>query len=240
MPDDVRPILSIPRVLWYLFRKGDGWYHDLRSTADVYYGALDHLIHEGMSQSARARLIGWDERDPPDEVQQSGVATTWEVLSAIAFETLVWDHAEPAPGQPASRAEDPPPQYREHIEPEVFQQFRKRLRSRCEALKTEGRFALNLNGLGWLNTILDRGLFDVDREGLDQIKFSNRSLHEFLCAYVLAQHATDEDCRRLWDWIYLKDQPLTDEHYYICQFLCEMPRAARKVSHLTEPQRATP
>ena len=76
-------------------------------------------------------------------------------------------------------------------------------------------------------TFLENGTLAAGERGLKQVKFTNRSLHEFLAAYFFSTHARPEDQRRLWDWIYLKDNAETDAYYYFWQYLCEMPDGER-------------
>ncbi len=49
-----------------------------------------------------------------------------------------------------------------------------------QATRDRRQSGRNLVGLAFLNTIVERGL--LESEGLDQVEFANRSLHEFLCA----------------------------------------------------------
>jgi len=96
IPEDARTILSVPRVLEYLLgylvdlenSEGDSRKSSaIKSAADVFYGAIERMIHGGMKESARARLIGWSKPIAPDKVQDSGVRTAFELLSCIAFES---------------------------------------------------------------------------------------------------------------------------------------------------------
>jgi len=74
---------------------------------------------------------------------------------------------------------------------------------------------------------LDQGLFDDERTGLDQIVWSNRSIHEFCLANYFAERARLDEEYLLWDWIYIADQSSTDKYYQFWQFLCEMPKKRR-------------
>jgi NACHT domain len=243
IPEDARPILTVPRVLSYL----RGWddYSQIRSAADVYAKAVDHLIQGSMEQSAKACLIGPDvPRDEVPTVSKNRVRSAKSLLGLIAFETLVYYHEKPKPhpllfqdrsnNQTAFQAEvhvtgpeEPVPEYNEGIDVGEFGDFERKLIERFDELKFLGSAGNSLIGLGWLNTVLEHGLLDLDCEGIDQIKFSNRSLHEFFVAYYLASDATEEDCRHLWNWLFLKDQTNTDAYYHIWQYLCEMPEECR-------------
>ena len=57
----------------------------LESAADVYYRAIGNLIKQGLKESDDARLLGWEDSEPPAAVHQRNVSTAWKLLSAIAY-----------------------------------------------------------------------------------------------------------------------------------------------------------
>ncbi|MCY2996052.1 MAG: SUMF1/EgtB/PvdO family nonheme iron enzyme [Planctomycetota bacterium] len=224
LPEEARGILSVPRVLYYLWQMSEDRFARVETASDVYYLAIEEMILRGMQGSPQARLIGWQRPDPPDKPQALSLRTTLELLGIIAFEMTSQTLLRP----PAVVGDEVAtvPNF-DRIGRAQFSKFEKQLYQRCLQLRTLGDFGHNLRGLGALNTLLDRGLFDVDVDGLDQIQFRNRSLQEFLCAYYLAQHALPDDVARLWNWVYLPDQPATEEYYFVWQYLCEMHPGAR-------------
>jgi serine/threonine protein kinase/formylglycine-generating enzyme required for sulfatase activity len=109
-----------------------------------------------------------------------------------------------------------------------YEQFCKTVFRRVEEPHYRGNyraFEQDLDRLSAMNEVLDRGFLDV--EGLDQILWRNRTLQEFFTAYWMAKHCTKADQQRLWDWIYLPDDPLTEEYYWVWRFAAEMPADAR-------------
>lgn len=77
------------------------------------------------------------------------------------------------------------------------------------------QFHSDLETLASLDIALESG---VDEE----IEFQNRSLQEFLTALWLSAYATEEDCREIYEWIYLPMFPQTHEYYWVWLFLTEM------------------
>ena len=229
----IRPIMNTPRVLEYLLTLDD--FSTIQSASDVYYLAIGNMLKEGILRSEAARRsIAPVPQNDNGKVDISQIRTAFGLLSAIAFESLIYRHLNPTFGleSPASRPEDPIFErfdYSDHINPgEEYGTFvSEKLRPRWSELGLPGELDAILRGLGALNCVLEGGLFDTELEGLDQVRFTNRSLHEFLVAFFLARYATPADCQRLWDWIYIKDNSQTDAYYFVWQYLCEMPVKAR-------------
>lgn len=225
----LRPIMHTPRVLEYLLLIED--YSGIRTAADIYYRAIENMIKYGILHSVEAhQSIAPVPRSEQRKVDPTQIRTSFALLSALAFESLILRHVDPTlrSGKP-SRPEDKLEgryNYLEHVDAgSDYDEFlSEHLRPRWSSLKQPGNLDDNLRGLGALNYVLENGLFDTDMVGLNQIKFSNRSLHEFLVAYFLANYAEPKDVERLWDWIYIKDNAETDAYYFVWLFLCEMPR----------------
>ena len=232
----VRQIMRNPRVLEYFLELED--FSKIKNAADVYYYAIRNMVRGGILKSASARRnISPVPREDRGKADPSQIATAMALLAAIAFESLIFRQHPPTwnSDRVPSRPEDKLTgkyDYSEHVNPvEEYNEFRlENLQPRWQQMKFKDSVDDNLRGLAALNVILEGGLFDTELEGLDQVRFSNRSLHEFLVAFYFARYATDLDFDRLWDWIYIKDNGDTEEYYYVWQYLCEMTFEARKHS----------
>ena len=228
IPEDAREILSTPRVLSYLRGLPDKALHKIRTVGDVYWHSIQHLLIEGMQGSEAARRIGLEpEERTPAKVQARSKNRAEKLLAAIAFEmtlTLV-SRADAAIGDSSSIPNfDGVPRNR-------FQRFRERLMHRLspDAVTDRTRTLLDrdLDGLAALNNFIEQGFFDTAVEGMKELFWRNRSLQEFFTALWLSQYRTADDAALLWDWLYLPDQPETEEYYWIWRFVCAMHPDAR-------------
>jgi formylglycine-generating enzyme required for sulfatase activity len=112
----------------------------------------------------------------------------------------------------------------DRVAPGEFDQFCETVFQRVEVPDYRGgyrAFQQDMDRLSAMNEVLERGFLDV--EGLDQVLWRNRTLQEFFTAYWMAKHCTEADEQRLWDWLYLPDDPLTEEYYWVWRFAAEMP-----------------
>ena len=230
---DARPILYVPRVLTYLRDRND--FTDIRTAADVYYFAIDLMISDGL----REMLSGTE----PDDDQIRGLVA---LLAITAFETTRLFHGDSSTfvrdqndrttllSQP-SRATSEPPDYEFNLgtvrgsgkEDGNFGELLTQIKSSYDDRSLFGNADTQWKLLGRLNAILDHGIFDDNRVGLNQVVWSNRSLHEFLLAYYYSKLARPAECDRLWDWIYIAGVPSTDKYYQFWQFLCDIPASGR-------------
>ena len=226
----LRPIMKTPRVLEYLLKLQD--YSQVRTAADIYFLAIENIIRKGILNSNEARKSIHPRSDDAGEIDTAQVTNAFTLLSAIAFETLIFHHDDPtfssgSPSRPEDRLTDRF-SYSEHVDSGGdFNQLKVALRQRWSSLSLRGDVEDYLPGLAALGDILENGTLAANEKGLKQVKFSNRSLHEFLVAYFLSTYAQPADIVRLWDWIYIKDNAETDAYYFAWQFLCEMPDGKR-------------
>ena len=223
VPEEAREILSVPRVLEYLRKLPDGELAKIRAPSDVYWQAANHMIKQGMKNSERARMLGLSEREPvPDKVQARSLDHALKLLGAIAFQMTSQRVARrPAPDAPVEWA----PNF-DRVGRNTFAAYKDELFARIGTGTSGGDTRLlnrDLDCLAAMNDILAHGFFETDVEGLNQILWRNRTLQEFFTAYWLSQHFHDSSAEFLWEWIYLPEDPLTEEYYWVWRFACEMP-----------------
>jgi hypothetical protein len=209
IPREARDILGTPRVLEYLRALSDEELKQIKTTGDVYWHSINHLLKLGMKNSEKARQLGLAAGEPPPpDVQARSVARARKLLGAIAFQmtaTLVRrtgateDSAEMVPNF-------------DGVRPGEFERFKDQLFGR---LGDQDRQLLerDVDSLAALNDFVSHGIFDTDVVGLDRILWRNRTLQEFFAAFWLAQHCWAPDAALLWDWIYLPEVPATEEYY---------------------------
>jgi formylglycine-generating enzyme required for sulfatase activity len=226
-------------VLSYLRKRSLSDLRQLKTAAAVYATAIDHMLAESLAQTLPpGRKVNND--------QVKGLATllavaAWEGLRMFQGDDCItlrpnsplepgrlWSYA----GQPSRPEHDDVPKYEYNVGPEDdFENVKTRIKTRYQALQAYGDFDEQWLLLGQLNArFLDSGLFDDSREGLDRIVWSNRSIHEFCLARYFAAYALPGEEYRLWEWLYLSTQPVTDDYYQFWQFLCEMPPEQRSPS----------
>ena len=237
--ESARHLLSVPRVIKYIFELPRDEIEKLNTAADVYYGAIKHQIKWGLKGSPKAREIGSDTGDPPEDASDTGIEKTFHLLSAIAFD-MVNNQVEQAikrDGETIGHRKTP---NFEKVSKGKMPEFKERI----QKLTKRENFDRAWNALAAINNGVLNGIFDDDTDGLTEVQFSNRSLQEFLCAYYLAQYcgredSVGEDGKKnvgqgsgrgiekgandfLWDWIYLPFEPETHDYYEIWGYLCEM------------------
>jgi formylglycine-generating enzyme required for sulfatase activity len=243
IPRGARPILSNPRIMSYL-RERDK-FTDIRSAADVYAQAVDHLLYQGMTRSEQGSKIGLSpSREPKYDaetglyrIEDAQVQTALSLLAIVAFMTKAkcqedtpptWTDDWQQTGHLPSAPVDPVPKYDYNVVRET-NDLVTRIGEHPQTKRLRGVFDMNWDGLAALNSgFLENSFFEDDRGGLSELVWANKSLHEFLLAYYFAQLASPEDTHFLWDWIYIKDQYATEDYYWFWQFLCEMPEKLRK------------
>lgn len=233
---EARHLLCIPRVIKYIKKLSDDGEDvaRLRTASDVFHGAIETLIIQGLNESLEARKI-LAESAVPETASQGMIEMCFRMLSAIAFE-MVCDNNLKAikdeSGQPTG----------EYVSAPNFQRVRKggpmtsfreqvATRNRLEDFDTRWN-AISSLSIGVLNALFDRR--DPSVKGLTEIQFSNRGFQEFLCAYYLGHYCGLDEHQQiaaatndfLWDWIYLPLEPDTHHYYEIWKYLAEMPRVA--------------
>jgi formylglycine-generating enzyme required for sulfatase activity len=232
---EARDLLVVPRVLYYLRGRVAEDLRGLRTASAVYAGALDYMLREALR-----RTDGGVERVQTRQVEGLlGLLAlaAWECMLAFQGSTggSLQPLSENEPGritqyrQLPARPEQPPENYQYNVQPEHgFERLLGRLKQRYEQAGLYGKFDEQWQVLERLNAgVLDAGLFDDHQLTLNQIVWSNRSIHEFCLARYFAQWADRQECLRLWDWIYIRTEPQSDQYYQFWQFLCEMPADRR-------------
>ena len=253
--DKLAKLIQVPRVLEYVRTLPKGQLVDVRTSADIYERATRELIKRTLREGPpQARTIGpqWEQDreriDPPSDQ----INYVMKVLSALAFiahcptydpkrrvprttllleindyvKDVLWERIEPDRGKddPGHRSKD------------------------C---------ARDLHALAAFAAIIGNGLLDAtntDTDTLRSVVWSNRTIHQFLAAYWLANHArgfealsarlagqpvqdrayaSSRDSDRFQHYLfypeadYLKGRyEPTDFTYEFDQFLAEMPATA--------------
>ncbi|MEO8497749.1 MAG: hypothetical protein ABI614_22005, partial [Planctomycetota bacterium] len=231
IPDEARAILTVPRVLYYIRELPDKKLAALKSAADVYYLAIYELIKRGMEQSVAAREMACD-GIVPTKPQDRAILKTFQLLALIALD-MVANKIRVATTDAAGNTVW-------HLRPNFYRVKRGAMTDFLERLEFRFRstdFGRDWRALSALNTVLTHAVFDADVEGLVEIEFRNRSLQEFLAAYLLAQHGIPDHPPRsgeratslpldLGQCIFLPFEPETEDYYYVWQFLANMPADA--------------
>lgn len=248
VPEDARPILSVPRVLEYLREIPDADWSGIRTPGDVYWRATGHMIKKGLLD-VNARMLGVPPGDPlPSDVGDNQIQLARRLLAAMAFE-MTAERVRAASDSPIVDCDSDPeaapnfgvvPHGRFHL---FLQRVFDRVK-RPHYGDEYSRFERDLNCLAAMNEVIEQGLLDVDShgEGLKQLIWRNRQLQEFFAAIWMArdsagyfQRAEKEqprvqlyvpaDERTLAHWIYLPDQPASEDYYWVWRFAVEMPDA---------------
>ena len=218
IPAEAREILATPRVLEYLRKLSDAELMQIKTAGDVYWLSIEHLLVEGMRGSRRARQIGLAvEEETPANVQARSLAQARKLLGAIAFEMTATSNVR---RDPDSGQEHQVPNF-DGVRRGRFTAFRARLIERLAAPGDAALLSRDLDSLAALNDFVSQGFFDTV-EGLQEIFWRNRMLQEFFTAYWLSQHGSDQDAQCLRDWIYLPQEPLSEEYYWVWRFVAEM------------------
>ena len=245
IPSEARTILGVPRVLEYIrFEVPDSELELLKTPSDVYWRATQNLIARGLDKehSKIASELGGGHLPPADQCELAV-----ELLAGIAFE-MTADQVLRAPQDDDSDALDPDelPALKSNfdaIPPTRYRDFRDKVHARLSQSKFyQGvgydAFAADLNRLAAMNTVLSNGFFDnATYEGLTSVLWRNRSLQEFFAAVWLSRYYagdatySDADGRRLQDWVYLPDDPLSEDYYEIWRYAAEMPPEGRSGPH---------
>ncbi len=221
LPERIRPLLSNPRVLWYMLDLEPLEYRTLESGADLYERVLGKIIYHGHANSREARLLGHTgtEKTVPAQPQVLALEETWQVLQTIAYVMLFHSRREI---DETMGAEHPTFNF-DQVSKDEFLPFARRVQKRW---KTE-----STGGWGWvwrsmaaLGSPLAQGVFETEAvQGLNQVLFRNRTLLEYLAARYLAQCGNASDAQRLQQWLYRPDRPASKALYWVWQYLCEMP-----------------
>jgi formylglycine-generating enzyme required for sulfatase activity len=236
IPRDSRPILSVPRVLKYLRKENAANLQKMKTASMVYAGAIRHMLEEALSKTSHDGPIDIDTAEI-DGFEVLLALTAWEVIRSHQGDGCITLHPETPMnargvweylGQPSRPGGAKTIKYDYNMEQgQVFSKVRARIKQRYRNLECFGDFDKQWQLLGKLNAVLHGGLFDNHLAGLNQIFWSNRSLHEFCLAFYFAAYAEPGEEYRLWEWLYLPDQTATDDYYQFWQFLAEMPEHKR-------------
>ena len=200
--EEARDILSTPRVLECLHRLTDNEVRQIASAGDVYWLSLQHLLTEGIRNST-ALAAG----KVTPTVPKPSLGRARQLLGIIAFQMTRED-------------------FRNEVPKGDFDNFVARLAQRLGGESSKS-LTLEVSGLATLDNFLERPSFEAGQTGLDCIQWRENYVREFFAAYWLAKHSAAEDAGLLWDWIYLPEQPSTEEYYWVWRFLCEMHKEAR-------------
>jgi formylglycine-generating enzyme required for sulfatase activity len=245
MPEEMRHALTTPRILQYLRSLAFDDLTQLRTTADVYWRAINHLLREGMRNSAITRRFGLTPDEPtPSNVQARSLRQMLELLGAIAFQMLsTFDvRRDPVTGQ-----EKLAPHFG-RIHRSEFSRFREQLLARLSLTTDAERAHLDrdLDALAALNDVVAQGILD-SVEGLQEISWRHRSLQEFFAAYWIVNQSCDADVVQLAECLYAPGFAFREEYYWFWRFVCEMPVEAfdpdawtRAISLVFQPGDGTP
>ncbi len=199
IPHEARPILSVPRVLHYLRRMSPADLLKIRTPSDVFWYSTGKLLEEGLKAKDTEGLH-------PNEARL--------LLSAIAFRMV-------ASGANFDRIARP---QMDEFQDDVVDACQ-RARPRRAAYYTVHWGEAKLKQLAAMNEFLKHGLLE---DGCPlEILWRDRSLQEFFAAYWLAHYCPPEDARRLWEWIYLAEDPKSNAYYWVWRYAAEMPADAR-------------
>ena len=223
LPDGVQRMMGSPRVISYMRTLPPREYSQLTSAADLYERVLDRLIVESLNNSRDVRLLGHTGREDevPSHWNDTQRLKIWELLGCIAYTQLF--HSEPK-FDPKLKKHVPVLNFG-GVPPETpFLQFKKKLEQRYTS-PSRGGMNWDWQAMAALGTPLRQGVFEADRgaRGLNQIEFQDRTLLEFLVARHLATRGGDDEAQLLAQHVYRPDRPLTNEMYWVWQYLCELP-----------------
>jgi formylglycine-generating enzyme required for sulfatase activity len=251
--DKLAKLIAVPRVLEYVRTLPRAQLVGVRSSADVYEKATRELIKRTLKEGGRrARTIGpnWEHDVERLVAPSEQIDYVMKVLSALAFYALcpTTDPAFRVTRKSTVLILD------RHVKDDLWL----RIAPRDTLPGSESRdFARDLRALGAFANILGNSLLDAadtDTDILRSVVWSNRTVHQFLAAYWLANHARGFESlsNRLAgkDLEYEVDDPNRDtdrfRHYVFCpegdylesryektdltyefnQFLAEMPVTA--------------
>jgi formylglycine-generating enzyme required for sulfatase activity len=221
IPERIRPLLSNPRVLWYMLDLEPAEYRTLESGADLYERVLGKIIYHGHANSAEARLLGHTgtEETVPDQPQKLALEETWQVLQTIAYVMLF--HSRPELDE-TTDAEHPTFNF-DQVSKDKFGAFAPQV-EQLWTTRSAGGWNWVWRSMAALGSPLAQGVFETEAvQGLNQVLFRNRTLLEYLAARYLAQRGTAADAQRLQQWLYRPDRPESKALYWVWQYLCEMP-----------------
>ena len=218
-------VLTIPRMLYYLLHHVHATqFRMIRTGADVYTMAIEHLIAEGMTGSAEARRMGLKGPDAKSsenrDIFPAQIRQCRDLLAAIAYVMTVGlaeDRTLPS-GITAPNFERLTAAFMGRLEEQVELRY---------STKAANGLMQDMAALAAMNEFLCRGVFDSDVKGFRELEFRNRSLQEYLTAYYLSTKATQADGDLWWDRLYLPTDAQSEQFYEVWLFLAQMTGTAR-------------
>ena len=228
VPMEARSLLSNPRALDYIrTRIPEEELESIRSAAQLFFKATDHMLRESIQNSVRGSMLGTlGQSNETAKPLQASLEKGRHLLAALALEMTFGPRLQQSREGELPTAE---PNFRA-IEPGYeFEEFIANVRKRLnmDSCETDRRlFRSDLDALAALNTWLQQGFLDSDAatvEGLDQILWRDRTLQEFWTAVYLTRWSTKEDIANIGDWLYLPYNDSTHGYQMIWQFVCDMP-----------------
>lgn len=208
IPEEARPILSVPRVLRYLRPLAKERFEQITTAADVFAFSIERMITKGL-RDEKARRMGVHPNDsPPSKATADQRQLTQTLLAATAMEMTSrtvtrWKNGveTTVPNFDRLRAD---------------RRFRNAVFKRCKTYDEfydRARFDRDFDCLGPMNAVVDHGFLDVDGQEINDVLWRDRSLQEFMTAYYLANYCEGEaDVRKLRQWIYLSHDEATHEY----------------------------
>jgi formylglycine-generating enzyme required for sulfatase activity len=186
--DKLAKLIAVPRVLEYVRTLPRSQLVGVRSSADVYEKATRELIKRTLKEGGRrARTIGrnWEHDIERQVAPSEQIDYVMKILSALAFYALcpTTDPAFRVTRKSVVLILD------RHVKDDLWL----RIAPRDTVPGSESAdFARDLRALGAFANILGNSLLDAtdtDTDILRSVVWSNRTVHQFLAAYWLANHA---------------------------------------------------
>jgi formylglycine-generating enzyme required for sulfatase activity len=223
IPQEAQEILGNPRVLFYLRSMQDEKLELLRTTSDIYWQALWHMVQKGLQNSEDARLLGAMDRSLKT-VNRYQIELALDLLAGLAFFML----STPPPTDAGQTSPEQPNFNR--VAGTQRGSLHERVYSPLSGVFYDrtGRaaFERDMECLAAMNEVLQHGFVDTPFE--EELLWRNRSLQEFLAGLWLSRRCSSEDAERMGNWLYLPHDPRTEEYYWLWRFTVEMPLDARK------------
>lgn len=251
--DKLAKLIQVPRVLEYVRTLPKSQLIGVRSSADVYEKATRELIKRTLKEGgAPARKIGpnWVQDVERQIAHSEQIDYVMKLLSAIAFVALcqTTDPAFRVARKSVLLVLD------RHVKDDLW----RRIAPQDQIPGSESEdFTRDLRALGKFANILGNSLLDAtdtDTDTLRTVVWSNRTVHQFLAAYWLANHARgfeslaarlagkdveyevedpNRDTDRFRNYVFCPEADYldsryekTDITYEFNQFLAEMPATA--------------
>jgi formylglycine-generating enzyme required for sulfatase activity len=211
--DELRGLINVPRVLWYVRRLDLPELKNIRTAADIYWKALPKLIEE---TAARSPLKG-GETIP--------VENALCLLSALAFMTF-YDGSDRLRGYDA-KGENESKHVAVAIDREFRDQLYRRVAAALEKKYLRDDFVRDMQALGHFSTLVGNGIIESDGIASDSLKrvvWANRTVQQFLTAHWLAAYAGADDADHLRISVFYPESRNSDATEDFNRFLAEMPQ----------------